>query len=267
MVLAELKKAGRLDNTLIIVIGDHGAPFGRAKVTCFNQGMRIPFIVKWPGVSKSGTATDSLVSTIDLLPTFLDAAGVDKPENLPGTSVRAAVADTSADLHKYIFGEFTAHLPADYFPQRTVRNKQYQLIENLVSPEPNPTPGIEGKSEREALANNVEMTTSAQAALQTYVNPPRFQLYDLQADPNNFNNLAGNPQYAKVQQELKSALDAWRKESNDPLLKPGEIERLRQEVREIKKLDDTKSRKPARRAPGARGGRKQSGDALATSPE
>lgn len=226
LVLEEFEKAGRLDNTLIIVIGDHGAPFGRAKVTCYNPGMHIPFIVKWPGVSTTGTVSQSLVSTIDLLPTFLDVAGAAIPENLPGHSIRPAVADSSHDLRKYMFGEFTAHLPADYFPRRTARTERFQLIENLFIPEPFATPGVEGELERNAVKSNAEMTSEVRVALKEYMAPPRFELFDLEKDPDNFHNLADDPEFAEVQQELKTALDDWRIRTDDPLLKPGEYERL-----------------------------------------
>lgn len=243
MVLEEFQKAGRLDNTLIIVIGDHGAPFGRAKVTCYNPGLHIPFIVKWPGVAKPGTVSKSLVSTIDFLPTFLDVAGVSIPKNLPGHSIRPAVADVNHDIRKYMAGEFTAHLPADYFPRRTIRTERYQLIENLFAPEPFATPGVEGEMERNAVKNNVEMTSTVRVALNEYMAPPRFELFDLEKDPDNFHNLAGDPEYAKVEQELKTALDAWRVRTDDPLLKPGEYERLG-EVIEGYKREMYKTRYP-----------------------
>src|SRR5690606_36654735 len=142
------ESSGKLDNTLVIIIGDHGAPFGRAKVTSYNQGLRIPYIVKWPGVGKAGSASTALVSTIDLLPTALDAAGINYDGELPGKSLRAVVENPDDNLREYMFGEFTAHLPADYYPIRTIRAKNFQLIHYLMSEQPTPPPRLDGLDQR-----------------------------------------------------------------------------------------------------------------------
>lgn len=222
--LDTLKKHGRLENTVIVVIGDHGAPFARGKVTCYNPGMRIPFIVKWPDVAKAGSSSKALVSTLDLLPTFLEVAGAEVPSNLPGKPLKKAVANPEARVREYMFGEFGAHLPADYYPRRTVRSERYQLIENLESPKPNPTPGVEGYIEREAVKVEGLVDNPALEAVKEYVAPPKFELYDLQEDPENYHNLADKPELKDIQDELKAELDKWRKETDDPLLKPGAVE-------------------------------------------
>ena len=67
-LLAELDEAGKTDNTLVVFIGDHGAQMARGKVTVYEGGVRVPYIVRWPGVSQRGARSKALVSTIDLLP-------------------------------------------------------------------------------------------------------------------------------------------------------------------------------------------------------
>lgn len=232
LVMEKLKAAGRADNLLIIFIGDHGAPFGRGKVTAYHPSLHVPFIVKWPGVSKTGAKSTALVSTIDILPTMLDAAGIEYKKKLPGISLRQTVAEPSHDPREYMFGEFTVHLPVDYYPRRTVRNKQYQLIHNLMSEKPNPVAGIEGRAERAAITNTDAGTSRAREAIQRYMHPPEFELFDLQKDPDSFANLAGRPEYKKVQDELFDELMKWRRESDDPLLKEGEMERVGQMIDE-----------------------------------
>lgn len=233
LVMEKLKAAGRTDNLLIIVIGDHGAPFGRGKVTCYNPGLRIPFIVKWPGVSKVGAKSTALVSTIDILPTCLDAAWTTYTgeHKLPGVSLRASVTDPSHDPREFLFGEFTAHLATDYYPRRTVRNKGFQLIHNLMAGVKNPVSGIEGEAERRAVADTDMGTSQARAAVERYVNPPKFELFDLENDPENFVNLADDPQYKDVQEQLVTELRCWREGTNDPLLRSGEMKRLGEEIK------------------------------------
>ena len=87
MLLERLAKSGKSENTLVIYIGDHGAQFSRGKATCYEGGLRIPFIVRWPGTVRAGLVRENLVSTIDILPTILDAVGVDNMRSLPGMSL------------------------------------------------------------------------------------------------------------------------------------------------------------------------------------
>ena len=75
--------AGHADDTLVIFIGDHGPPFARGKTTCYESGLRVPFLVRWPGVSKP-MASPKMVATVDIVPTVLDAAGLEDPRLRPG---------------------------------------------------------------------------------------------------------------------------------------------------------------------------------------
>ncbi len=76
LLLEALKRHGHAYNTLVIFIGDHGPPFNRGKSTCYEGGLRIPFLVRWPGVTKP-MRSSAMVSTVDILPTILDATGAD----------------------------------------------------------------------------------------------------------------------------------------------------------------------------------------------
>ena len=92
MLMEVLERRGLAENTLVIFVGDHGPPFDRSKTTVYEAGVRIPFIVRWPGVAKAGSRKQ-MVSTVDILPTILDATGIKEKPKVQGRSLRGACAD------------------------------------------------------------------------------------------------------------------------------------------------------------------------------
>ncbi len=96
LLLGELEKAGKTRDTLIVYIGDHGAQFPRGKFSVYEGGLRIPFIISWPETAKPGLVRRELVSTIDILPTFLAAAGEPIPPELPGLPLQQLLAGGDA---------------------------------------------------------------------------------------------------------------------------------------------------------------------------
>ena len=92
LVMDSLKKEGIWDDTIIIFTSDHGYHLGDhfiwGKVTLFDIGAKVPFIVRAPGLSKSGTASEAMVELIDIYPTLADLAGLQAPGHLQGISLR-----------------------------------------------------------------------------------------------------------------------------------------------------------------------------------
>ena len=133
-LLSELERSSKANNTLVIFISDHGAQMARGKVTAYEAGMGIPYIARWPGVIPSGQRSRALVSTIDLLPTFLDAAGVQEfPKNLPGQSLRPLFAgDTSERFREYLVCERNCDAAHLTFPQRTIRDARFKVIYTMA---------------------------------------------------------------------------------------------------------------------------------------
>ena len=83
-----LDSIGDLSNTCIIYLSDHGAQFSRGKMTNYEGGLKIPFIVHWPDkITDRGIVKDELISVIDILPTILEITGSEVPESLPGMSL------------------------------------------------------------------------------------------------------------------------------------------------------------------------------------
>jgi len=116
--VAMLDRNGVLENTLIIFIGDHGAPFARAKMSNYDQGLRIPFIVRGPNVTRS-LVSQQPVSTIDILPTLLDFTGSEPMRHLPGLSLREHLEGSAPfDPNRALFASYHAHQADAVFPMR-----------------------------------------------------------------------------------------------------------------------------------------------------
>jgi iduronate 2-sulfatase len=92
LVLDGLKKNGLWDETVIIFTSDHGYHLGDhfiwGKVTLFDIGAKVPFIVRAPGLTKPGTSSEAMVELIDIYPTLTDLAGLQAPDHLQGVSLR-----------------------------------------------------------------------------------------------------------------------------------------------------------------------------------
>ncbi|NNG15950.1 MAG: sulfatase [Gemmatimonadales bacterium] len=218
MLLEVLHEHGHAESTLVIFLGDHGPPFTRGKTTAYEAGLRVPFLVRWPGVSKS-MVSDAMASAVDILPTILDAAGVGIPSGLHGSSLRQVVSGTDTVWRQYLAAEFHFH-GRGFYPRRAIRDHRFKLIHNLLSGTAKPSNSIDNDKAYEESRKPPYAGTSVGRAFETLADPPEFELYDLETDPIEFHNLAGLPEYREVQVELTQALLAWRQETNDPFLDP-----------------------------------------------
>ena len=232
-LLEVLQQSGKADRTLIVYLGDHGADLFRGKRTSYEGGVRIPLIIQWAASQQSGRVRDELVSTIDLMPTLLAAAGVEVPSGLAGRSLLPLIAGEAVEWRKRLFTEYHLHSNHNYYPQRTVRDERYKLIWNLMPDQVNPgydfTMGRFYSADElgKALAEAPVRVREAYARMRR---PPEFELYDLERDPYEFENLAPDPDHGAVLTELKKALLAWRRETADPFLDAENVMRLKAEV-------------------------------------
>lgn len=215
-----LKKSGKYDNTLIVYIGDHGAHFFRGKISVCEGGTRIPMIISYPQSRYKGIDYDGLVSTLDLFPTFAEMSGSPLPENLPGKSLLPVICKGSRKaLHKYLFTEFNVHSNHNPYPQRTVRDAQYKLVWSPLSPTESPAHRYNIGFSTDSAGYASMLSTApdyVQATYERMLNPPEYQLYDLQDDPWEWHDLAEDPAYAEILERLKKELSGWQKATDDP---------------------------------------------------
>lgn len=216
MLMDALTKSGKAANTLVIFLGDHGPPFVRAKTNCYEAGLKVPFLVKWP--DRPALEFSGFINANDILPTVIDAAQATIPTYLPGSSLKPIFYDQPFKDRQYIFGEFTAHVPQLFYPMRSVRDKRYKLIVNYLAERPFPSLTVDGDPAWQESRDEKFDGTRIREVFDSYVQRPPVELYDLAEDPWEFNDLANDPTYKTVIDSLQKALIQWQEETNDPLL-------------------------------------------------
>ncbi len=237
LLLQTLTKTGKAANTLVIFLGDHGPPFVRAKTNCYEAGLKVPFLVRWPDQPTGRFA--GLVNTNDIVPTVLEAAQVPVPADLPGSSLRSLINTEPFQERPYLFGEFTAHAPQLFYPMRSVRDERYHLIVNYLSDQSFPATSVDGDPAWKEAQQEMFAGTLVEEVFDRYLHRPRLELYDLEDDPQEFVNRADEPAYQPVIRRLQGALTQWQQQTHDPLLDSAAFARLVRVHREIQE----KSRK------------------------
>jgi arylsulfatase A-like enzyme len=180
-------------------------------------GLHVPLIARWPGRVKPGTSSAELISGEDLAPTFLESARVPVPKELTGRSFLKLLRGEPYTGRKYVFAERGAHgsgLPtnsAAFDLGRCVITPTHKLIYNALWQLPYWPVDFAGDPMWKDLQKRHEAGTLDAKLDRLYFSPtrPMFELYDLKNDPSEFNNLAGKPEAAAVERELKARLQEW----------------------------------------------------------
>ena len=226
-ILDRLEERGLAKSTLVVVTSDNGPSFVNSKATLFDVGVCLPFMVRSPDCPNKGVANPNLVSYIDMLPTFLDWAGVDlstrsnamSPRRL-GRSIlpilhRGDVAAESEWQH-HIFCSHTFHQRENYWPTRVIRTRRFKYHRNTAwqLPFPFATDLYLSKS-FEGIRNMPKPVYIGKRSLKDYIHRPAEELYDLVADPDEVHDLSKDPSYAEVVKDLREKLESWQMDTAD----------------------------------------------------
>ena len=218
-LIKQLKADGLYENTIIIFWSDHGVGLPRAKRWLYDSGTRIPLIVRQPG-GKAGVS-DRLVSSIDFGPTALKLAGLKIPEHMQGRSF------IHGQARDYVYGA-RDRMDERYDIIRSVRDKRYRYIRNY---EPLKTYyQYMNTPEKGATMKEIRRVAKAgklSVAAKLFMAPakPAEELYDLDNDPHEINNLAAEKKYAAKLKELRETHAQWVRDTGDlGLLPEAEIE-------------------------------------------
>jgi N-sulfoglucosamine sulfohydrolase len=226
-----LADSGQADDTLVMFVSEQGSsfPYG-GKWSVYDNGIRIATLARWPGKIKPGSKSKALVQYVDVPPTFLDAAGADPTkidtgcpdaEGKRGFDGRSflKVLLGKADHHRdYVFAQHTTVGINGYrepYPMRAVRDARYKLIRNLAAKN---TYWIAGIHKGEPLASwqeDAKKDPELARRMEWLFHRPAEELYDLESDPYEMKNLAGDPKYAAIKARLGKQLDAWMKQQGD----------------------------------------------------
>ena len=254
ILLEELEALGELDNTLLVVSGDHGIPgMPRAKCNLYDIGCEVALAARWPGRIQPGRVVEDFVNLMDLAPTFCEAGEIDIPSTMTARSLMPVLENTGSGQidptrdfvvtgrERHVALAREGYLP---YPQRSLRTKDFIYIVNF---EPDRWPmgdpkGLDDATteapDYEALAYDTfvaypDLDASPTKAWMIHhrddldVEPlyqlgfgkrPREELYDLNEDPHYMNNVAADPAYANIRGELEGRLLGILKQQNDPRL-------------------------------------------------
>ena len=249
LLLEKLEAIGELDNTLVVVSGDHGAPgFPRGKCNLYDFGVAVPLAVRW-GNAIGGRVVDDFINLMDLAPTFLEAGGLEPPDVMTGRSFmnvlqskRSGLVDDSrawviTGRERHVAEARPGHVP---YPQRALRTREHLYIINFKPdrwPMGNPYNLNGGETpSHEQLVNNTRVTFPDMDAGPTkawlvehrsdpqwkphydfaFAKRPREELYILAEDPDQIHNVAGEARWEEVRRRLHDRLMAELKRTGDP---------------------------------------------------
>ncbi len=231
-MLQLLEKTGRAENTLVIVTGDNGWPFPRAKANLYDAGTRQPLAVRWPARIKGGRVLQDFISLTDLAPTFLEAAGLKPRPEMTGRSFVALLEGRkTTGKRDAVFMERERHANVRKgnlgYPARAIRTREFLYIRNFRperwpagDPElyfaVGPFGDCDGSPTKDViLANRGDREMQGLFAL-GFEKRPREELYDLGNDPHEVRNVADRPEYAQAKRRLGEALERWMRDTKDP---------------------------------------------------
>jgi arylsulfatase A-like enzyme len=211
-VVAELDADGLLESTIVIFMTDHGISHARGKQFLYDEGLRIPLVISGPGI-KPDTVRNDLVQHIDIAALSLAAAGIAIPKSMQAQDILAKGYQPRQAL-------FAARDRCDETVDhiRSVRTKDFKYIRNFLPQRPylQPCRYKDGKTILKAIRQyHAEGKLNPTQSLVVRETRPEEELYDVNADPFEINNLANDPDYSKTLVELRGRLDSWMEETQD----------------------------------------------------
>ena len=222
-LLAQLAAHNELDNTIVIMTSDNGMPFPRCKATLYDLGTRVPLAIMWPKRFAPKRQIKDFVSLIDLAPTILDFAGIETPATMNAQSFVSILESRRNGWidreRNFVLTGMERHVECN--PQRALRTDKFLLIKNYyegdwpvadsdynynIDPSPTKSYMLDHRDEDE-VKRLYELGFSGR---------PEIELYDLQLDPEQMNNVAEDPAYASVLRDLKQQLTQSLADTDDP---------------------------------------------------
>lgn len=227
LVLKEIQKFNYSQDTLVIYSSDNGIPFPSGRTNLYDPGMKEPFLMHIPQQPETwNKKSNIMVSLLDIVPTILDWLNIPYPSyklnksivKLTGKSLLTAIHNSTLE-NNVVFASHNLHEVTMYYPMRVVRSEKFKLIQNLNYKMPFPidqdffiSPTFQDLLNR----THERRETHWYKNLSDYYYRPQWELFNLEEDPNECKNEAGNSDYESVLYKLKSTLRKWQIETNDP---------------------------------------------------
>lgn len=230
-LMAVLDDAGEADDTIVIFVSEQGSsfPYG-GKWSVYDTGIRTAAIARWPGRIEAGTTSAALLSYVDIPATFLAAAGIDPAtvdtgcpdanhsRAMDGRSFLDVLTGRRETFRDVVFAQHTTVGIKGYqepYPMRAVRDARFKYIRNLAADNEYRINGIHRGQPIESWREDAKTDPALARRIEWLSRRPAEELYDLEADPLETTNLAGDPGLAEVQGRLSAALDDWMRQQGD----------------------------------------------------
>jgi len=229
-IVDALQQTGRLENTLLVITGDNGYPFPRAKANLYDEGSHIPLAIMWPGHVKRPYTFNGFVNLMELAATFYEAAGVKPDTVVRGRSLVPVIEGRereSARGEVMLERERHANVRAGNvgYPSRAIKTKDYLYIHNLRSERwPAGDPVYKSRLAPYGDCDNGPAKSFLVANGEKYPElfsrafgmRPAEELYDLKKDPAQQHNLAADPACGATLDKLREQVDKWMSSTGDP---------------------------------------------------
>jgi N-sulfoglucosamine sulfohydrolase len=232
MILRHLEDAGLAQDTMVVFTSDNGSPFINSKTTLYDAGVHLPLIVKCPG-GPQGKVDSSMISYVDILPTFLEFAGIQPPVNTRapkrhGLSFLPLLEPQSSSNTRFrpnedVYGSHTFHEITNFYPTRFLRSRRYKYHRNICWKLDFPfSMDIYVSLSWEAIRNCAKPKGGdimiGKRTLTSYVARGPEELYDMDEDPYEVVNLVQDPKHADLVKEMREKVVAWQRLTEDPWL-------------------------------------------------
>ena len=209
-ILAALDRSGLTERTLFVYTTDHGIAFPGAKGTLLDPGIEVGLVARGPGGFSGGRRVPGLVSNVDLFPTILELCGITPPAENDGVSLLPIVSGGARDVRQEVFAELTYHTAYD--PMRSLRTERYKYVRSFADRPLHLPAHVDASPTKDLLRDRGFFEARRSPEM----------LFDLEHDPLERTNLAGDPAAAIVRDELRHRLERWMLLTGDPLL-DGEV--------------------------------------------
>ena len=234
-----LEKANELDNTIVVMTGDHGMPFPRHKCQLYDSGTHVPLAIRWGAKVRPGRRVTDFVSLSDLAPTFLESAGIQVPKQMTGRSLLSVFRseesgriDPARDhvlVGRERHGQAQEKPNPGGYPMRAIRTDGFLYIRNFA---PNRWPGgcpdpslaiggnaygdCDGSPTKTFVIEHQRDPKYERFYKLAFAKRPAEELYDLKRDPDQLENVAAQADYLDVKQRLAKRLMGELKSTGDP---------------------------------------------------
>jgi arylsulfatase A-like enzyme len=229
-LITALKQSGEYDNTLIIITGDNGMPFPRAKANVYDSGSKIPLILTMKGRVEP-MEVSALVSLTDIAPTILELCGQKVPSEMTGSSLWPLLRKQKVEGRDIVFTERERHAnvrkPELGYPCRALRTKDFLYIRNYepdrwpagdpdVYHSVGPFGDVDASPSKQYIMDQRQDPAIAPFFARAFGKRPAEELYDLQDDPDQLRNVVTDKKHSRVLSRLRKQMDDWQASTRDP---------------------------------------------------